>query len=81
MVLAIFFDYLRNFLLFLLGTLLGIRGVVLDTGHGVLDLRPGLFTIHDYFRLRTITLSWMVASKRSPTAKWSASRSSAGRVI
>jgi hypothetical protein len=24
----------------------------LDTGHGVLDLRPGLFTIHDYFRFK-----------------------------
>ena len=39
MVVAIFFDYLRNFLLFLLGALPGIRGAVLDTGHGVLDLR------------------------------------------
>jgi len=41
MVFAIFFDYLRNFFLLFLGTLLGIRGVVCDTGHGVLDLRSG----------------------------------------
>jgi len=52
MVLAILFDYLYNFFLLFLGTLLGIRGAVLDTGHGVLDLLPCLLTVYDYFRLK-----------------------------
>jgi len=37
MVLAIFFDYLRNFFLLFLGALLGAGGKVLNTDHGALQ--------------------------------------------
>ena len=51
-VFAILFDYLRNFFLLFLGTLLGIGGEVCDTRHGALDLRPRLLTIYHYFWLQ-----------------------------
>ena len=51
MVCAILFDYLYNFFLLFLGALVGIGGAVFDTGHSVLDLRPGLRTVYHDFRL------------------------------
>ena len=45
---AIFFNYLCNFFLLFLGTLLGIGDEVCNTAHGVLDLRLSVLTVdHD----------------------------------
>src|SRR5207248_7841390 len=50
-VFAILLNYRRNFFLLVLGTLLGIRGAVFDTGQGMLHLCPGLLPVDHDFRL------------------------------
>jgi hypothetical protein len=81
MVVAIFFDYLRYFFFLFLGALSRIWSAVYNTGHRVLYLRPSLRTVDHDFRLEDNHIVLDGRFQQIPTARWSTSRSSAGRVI